>query len=39
MRACREDLGTLAYTVEGELVVGCVLAYIIGRLARVRCEA
>ena len=28
MRVYREDLGTLAYTVQGELLLSCVLAYI-----------
>ena len=35
MRVYREDLGTLAYTVQGELLLSCVLAYITARLARV----
>ena len=38
MRFYREDLGTLAYTVRGELLLACVLAYIALRLARVSCE-
>jgi hypothetical protein len=38
MRGCREDLGTLAYTVHGELLLACVLAYITVRLTRVPCE-
>ena len=38
MRFYREDLGTLAYTVHGELLLACVLAYIAVRLARVPCE-
>jgi hypothetical protein len=38
MRFYREGLGTLAYTVHGELLLACVLAYIALRLARVPCE-
>lgn len=38
MSVYREDLGTLAYTVRGELPPSCVLAYITVRLARVPCE-
>jgi hypothetical protein len=38
MRGHREDLGTLAYAVQGELLLSCVLAYITVRLTRVPCE-
>src|SRR5687768_1285508 len=38
MRGYREDLGALANTVHGELLLSCVLAYITVRRTRVPCE-